>query len=378
MMKVLITTMHLPLNKEEINGGVSSAIFNLLSGFAFIEDLEVHVLTFNKNITNDIHLNLDRNITIHYEPYKLLGINSVDFVLTSIRLINKYNSQLSPNIIHYQTHGFSLLMRMFLVGTPIKEIITIHGITKLEAKFTKRKSIKYVNILNEYLDYFLLPRNAIFISKYSQVYFTKYKLRNSTVIFNSVNEIFVNHNVVYIDKRRLLYVGKISPLKNLMLVLKALVKLRQENILFHINVIGTFSDIEYKCKVFEYINKHKINDQITFQGQKSQFEIAHFLESTSALVVSSLHENLPVVIAETMAANRTVIASNVGGISEIIIHGETGFLFNSNDIDSLCNTLIQYLDSDLSEICRKARLFASVNFNARTNAERVYRFYCST
>lgn len=64
-----------------------------------------------------------------------------------------------------------------------------------------------------------------------------------------------------------------------------------------------------------------------------------FIEEADILVVSSKHESLPMVIAESMAAGKTVIASAVGGIPEMIDHGVDGYLFHLSGPDELSGIL---------------------------------------
>ena len=56
-----------------------------------------------------------------------------------------------------------------------------------------------------------------------------------------------------------------------------------------------------------------------------------------------------------MAMEKLVLASNVGGITEVIKHGENGYLFEKGNMGSLKQVLMQILDNDYSQICRKAR-----------------------
>ena len=63
----------------------------------------------------------------------------------------------------------------------------------------------------------------------------------------------------------------------------------------------------------------------------------------------------PLKLLETMAMEKPVLASNVGGIAEVIRHGKNGYLFEKGDMGSLKQVLLQILDNDDSQICRNAR-----------------------
>jgi len=63
----------------------------------------------------------------------------------------------------------------------------------------------------------------------------------------------------------------------------------------------------------------------------------------------------PLKLLETMAMEKPVLASNVGGIAEVIRHQKNGYLFEKGDMGSLKQVLLQILDNDDSQICRNAR-----------------------
>lgn len=374
-MKVLIVTMSLPLDPENINGGVSAAVYNLLPGFSEMRNLDLHILTFNREIKSVCESNVANNITIHFEPYKLFGWSKIDFVLKSFFVLRKYLSVLRPDIIHYQFHGFFLFMRLFLLNSTIKEAVTFHGLTKREAVFAGENSVKIVKRFNEFVNYFVLPDNVVFISQFSRIVYSKFKFKNQIVVFNSVNSIFFENSPKNYNENKLLYVGHISPLKNLLLLLSAINLLRKESIFYQLDVIGPFSDPGYQKIILDYVKINNLDSIVKFYGSKTQNEISDLMAKADALVVTSRHENLPIVIAEAMASGKVVIASAVGGIPEMIKNYETGLLFSSNNQESLCKILRTLPSIDLFKLGQNAKLFAIENFSSLSNSKKIFNFY---
>ena len=87
-------------------------------------------------------------------------------------------------------------------------------------------------------------------------------------------------------------------------------------------------------------------------GEFNYLEIAKIFSEIDILVVPSIwYENSPLVIQESFISKTPVIASRIGGITESIIDGENGLLFNPGDANDL-QEKIQYL-IDNPEIIEK-------------------------
>jgi len=78
-------------------------------------------------------------------------------------------------------------------------------------------------------------------------------------------------------------------------------------------------------------------------------DVVALLAACDTLVMSSDIEGLPMVVLETMASSRPVVATNVGSIDEQVVEGETGFLVPRRDMQALGGALARVLgDADLA------------------------------
>lgn len=118
------------------------------------------------------------------------------------------------------------------------------------------------------------------------------------------------------------------------------------------------------------------NLDVNVYGQLSPNEVSTAMKKSDILVVPSLSENSPNVIAEAQLQGLPVLASNVGGNSELIEHGVTGFLTNP-DVDSIGRELGHLLSKPkFAEISINASYFAKNHWdNARNISShlQVYR-----
>ena len=70
------------------------------------------------------------------------------------------------------------------------------------------------------------------------------------------------------------------------------------------------------------------------------------LRQGSLLVLSSIEEGLPNVVLEAMAAGLPVVATDVGGLSEVVQPGETGWLVAPKDVPALADAISHLLTYD--------------------------------
>lgn len=89
-------------------------------------------------------------------------------------------------------------------------------------------------------------------------------------------------------------------------------------------------------------------------GWLSRSRVMEFMRSVDALVVPSRWEGFGLVALEAMRAGCPVIAARVGGLKELVIDGETGFLFEPNDPYALQRTLEKAASVDLKAMGKNA------------------------
>ena len=98
------------------------------------------------------------------------------------------------------------------------------------------------------------------------------------------------------------------------------------------------SDLEILAKEL------KVNNNVHFIGRCTK--IPELLSVSSVGVLTSFNEGFSNSILEYMAAGKPVVATNVGGASEVIMENETGFLIESDDDEMLSNRLIELLEDE--------------------------------
>jgi len=105
--------------------------------------------------------------------------------------------------------------------------------------------------------------------------------------------------------------------------------------------------------VAKLIEKYNLGKDVFLLGWRR--DIPRLLATTDILVLTSLWEGLPITILEGIASKKPVVATDTGGVAEIIKDGCTGFLVKKHDINAMSEKLITLLkDSQLSRLIGQA------------------------
>jgi glycosyltransferase involved in cell wall biosynthesis len=113
-----------------------------------------------------------------------------------------------------------------------------------------------------------------------------------------------------------------------------------------------FGDLEQFPEYGQLLKRLVENDspmarKISFEGTFPNDQIGDIFQNIDVLVVPSRwYENTPLVIQSALAAKTPVIATNLGGMSEIIIHKINGLLFEVDNKESLQKQLLDIILTD--------------------------------
>jgi len=370
--KIVISTINLTTNLNQVTGGVDSAIINLLDGLSKFPKKRIYVISFTKNKSKIVRYK--SNIIIIYLKFDFFKYSKLSFVCIAPFLFRKLISKIQPDIIHYQLHGIFLIIRLFLKKQKVQELNTFHGIYHLESKINKGNKLEV--IINNLMNKFFLTKNAIFISKFSAKSLNNFKFNKSEIIPNSISPKFNVKSTFDSENLELLFVGFISPLKNLELIIESL-RLLKNNFNVKLHVYGIFKSPTYEKLILEKIEIYKLQDQIVFKGFISQSELLSVLKNNNIVIVPSLHENLPMIIAESLMMNNIVIASRVGGVPEMIENNNSGFLIDPCAPKELSILLTDIFTNkyNLKLIASNGKKFASDHFLSDSIASKTINFY---
>ena len=133
------------------------------------------------------------------------------------------------------------------------------------------------------------------------------------------------------------YIGQIDPVKGVGLLVQAFLSIAAE-VSAELRIYGDLSrDPVFSSHLRRLVDG---NPDIRLMGPFERNGIADVLSELDFVVMPSFYyENSPVSIAEAFAARRPVIATNLGGMSEMVEHGVNGLLFERGDVRGLAEAM---------------------------------------
>lgn len=135
------------------------------------------------------------------------------------------------------------------------------------------------------------------------------------------------------DGSRLLYLGRLSVEKGVDILLQAL-KLTNEKL----DIAGAGPD---EAKLKELSKELQLEDRVIFHGQLLGEDLEKLKREAKAIILPSIWaENMSLVLLESLAYGKLIIASSSGGTPELIEDGDTGFLFPPGNINILAQKII--------------------------------------
>lgn len=170
------------------------------------------------------------------------------------------------------------------------------------------------------------------------------------------------------DGLQLLFVGRLTPVKGVRLLLEALGKARAANPAVTLKIIGDGEDRAHLEALAA-----PLGDAVAFLGYQSQEEVAQALAEADALVLPSFAEGLPVVLMEALAAATPVICSQVAGVGELVENGVSGFTIPAGDIDTLTTRILQLAEDPAlrAQLGAEGQARVRAEFDIRIEAARI-------
>ncbi|MEM7195509.1 MAG: glycosyltransferase family 4 protein [Pseudomonadota bacterium] len=255
-------------------------------------------------------------------------------------------SELNPDIVHLHSSKAGVLGRLAATSTGKQSIFTAHGWAFTEGAGWKQRSY---GLLIEWL-LGLLPSTIISVSDYDYhlaSYFRVGRNHRRWVIKNGIGE-FSGQQPDWDQDRdkpvHILNIGRMSRAKNQLLLIEAFAKMRSK---VNLEIIG---EGHLEPMIQSRANSLGVADRILFSGPVEN--IVPSFEKCQIFALSSDYEGLPLSVLEAMSAGKPVVATDVGGVKEAVVHGESGLLSERGNADAFAS----HLDMLVEDVVGRQRM----------------------
>jgi len=308
---------------------------------------EIHFITYNQPvrlelISNNVHyheVNVPEYPLFHYQPYELaLSSKLVDMVkLHEIEILH----------VHYAIpHAYAAYMAKKMLqeeGIYLPIVTTLHGTD--------------ITLVGSHP--FYKPAVTFSINKSDAVTTVSQSLKDDTLrLFDIKNDINVVPNFIDLEKynheftdcqrammanddeKIITHISNLRPVKRVQDVISVFYNIQKEMPakLMFIGEGPEKEKVELRCQELGIL------DKVVFFGRSN--EIDKILCFSDLFLLPSQTESFGLAALEAMASGVPVISSNTGGLPEVNIHGESGFLSNVGDIEDMTKNAVYILSDE--------------------------------
>jgi len=133
-------------------------------------------------------------------------------------------------------------------------------------------------------------------------------------------------------------VARLDYLKDHSTALRAAERVRQQLPAFQLLLVGEGPE---RPKIESEISKRNLGGNVKLLGRRT--DVRELLSVADLFLLTSISEGIPVTLIEAMAARVPVVSTNVGGVGEVVVDGQSGILCRPADDEALAAGVIRLL-----------------------------------
>ena len=309
---------------------------------------EVHFISSNLPARLDI---TNPNIFFHkvnVQPYPLFQYQPFDIALSSMiyRVVNLYKLDLlhAHYAIPYAYAAFMAKQMLKEEGQDIPLVTTLHGtdITLVGQHRSYKHAVEFSinhsdtitsvseSLRKDTLQFFNIKKGIQVITNF--------------IDFSEFNESEVcqRSQLANPDEKILIHVSNLRPVKRVEDVLYIFKNVNQK-IKSKLIIIGEGPEME---KINQFLEENPdLIDKVRLLGKVN--DLYKILQASDVFLLPSEQESFGLAALEAMAAGTPVVSSNAGGIPEVNIQGETGYLAEVGNVEAMSNYTIRLLSDDV-------------------------------
>ena len=165
------------------------------------------------------------------------------------------------------------------------------------------------------------------------------------------------------DKFNILFIGSVTDRKKPHMIIEAIQRIDDKS--YHLSIVGPAPNEKYFKELKDLIDKSDLQNQVSLIGPVDRESVKDYYSTSNLMILPSISEGLARVIFESQVAMCPVLVTDAPGMSDIVIDGQTGYVFESNNLDSL-SLKIEYIKNNYEEaslVAKNAKGFILSNYS---------------
>jgi len=297
-----------------------------------LDQFTIHVICPPGPLAGEIrklHRHIDLDIIAMHSRWDFAAISKIRHSIKHIK----------PDIIHVHGTRAGALGRLAAIGLNIPVIYTEHLWTK---QFRMRSRIlTFFHFIGYwFLDLFTTLNIAVSHAvKDFMVSANISRAEKTKVIYNGITPSNLKAKI-FEDKHnfKIITVGTLNPQKGVQFLILAMPKILKEFSNVSLDIVG---DGPFRRSLEKEVKKKKLASKVQFSGFVPDIE--KYLTKFDIYVQPSLSESFGLAITQAMSVGLPVIATNAGGIPEVVTDGKSGILVEAADPKALADGILTLL-----------------------------------
>ncbi|MDC3005947.1 glycosyltransferase [bacterium] len=165
------------------------------------------------------------------------------------------------------------------------------------------------------------------------------------------------------DKFNILFIGSVTDRKKPHMIIEAIQRINDKS--YNLSIVGPAPNEKYFKELKDLIDKSDLQNQVSLIGPVDRENVKEYYSTSNLMILPSISEGLARVIFESQVAMCPVLVTDAPGMSDIVIDGQTGYVFESNNLDSL-SLKIEYIKNNYEEaslVAKNAKGFILSNYS---------------
>ena len=343
-----------PLTMNKVRGGVEASTAGLAQALTAASDgTSVAVFAVPKaDIAGDYEASVN-GVTVHY--FRSPMRRQVAALLCLPRMLRRYR-RADVRVAHlHGTNIITIAMMAALKVMRVPTVLSVHGIVGKECRDRFRAKPSVANAIKVVFyglaEWFTVEAADAVIGNTPYVvdYFNLTGKPKAHVIPQGI---FLQDWQVAESSRRpwlsrhVVSIGTFSRRKGHHLLIEAFSRVLQQGVDARLTIIGATTDRGYLEELRELVQRLGVQDRIDLRSDLGREELLRTVRAARLFALHSEEESQGIALCEAMASGLPVVATDVGGIPDVVEHGSSGLLSPYGDVDTFAAHLTRMLEDD--------------------------------